>query len=114
MSDDCLFCKIIAGDIPADKLYEDDDLFAFWDISPQAPKHFLIIPKKHLVEASSLSDDDEKLMGKIMRMAAKLAADNGIGDGFRIVCNNGAKAGQLVFHIHFHVLGGRPMNWPPG
>lgn len=111
---DCLFCKIIAGDIPADSLYEDDELLAFRDISPQAPHHFLIIPKKHLRGPSSISAEDERLFGKMMRVGARLATDHGIGDGYRVVVNNGAQAGQSVFHIHMHILGGRPMNWPPG
>lgn len=111
---DCLFCKIAAGDIPADKLYEDDELLAFWDISPQAPKHFLVIPKKHVPDVSSVEEADEELIGKMLRKAAELAADNGIGDGFRVAINNGAGANQLVLHIHMHILGGRPLGWPPG
>jgi len=111
---DCLFCKIVAGEIPSDTLYEDDDLMAFWDISPNAPKHFLVIPKKHIVDASDIKEEDEKVMGKMMRIAAQVSAENGISNGFRVVSNNGADAGQLVFHIHMHVLGGRPMTWPPG
>ena len=111
---DCLFCKIVAGDIPADKLYEDDDLIAFWDIAPQAPKHFLVIPKKHLASPADVTEEDEQLIGKIMRIGAQLASENEIGEAFRVVFNNGAGAGQTVFHIHMHILGGRPMNWPPG
>lgn len=111
---DCLFCKIVAGEIPSDTLYEDDDLMAFWDISPDAPKHFLVIPKKHIVDASDIKEEDEKVIGKMMRIAAQVAAENGVSSGFRVVFNNGADAGQLVFHIHMHVLGGRPMTWPPG
>jgi histidine triad (HIT) family protein len=111
---DCLFCKIVAGDIPADKLYEDDDIFIFRDISPQAPTHFLVIPKKHLVDVSSIQEEDEQLMGKMLRKAGDIAAEEGLGEGFRAVINSGAGAGQLVFHIHLHILGGRPMNWPPG
>lgn len=111
---DCLFCKIVAGEIPSDTLYEDDDLMAFWDISPNAPKHFLVIPKKHIVDASDIKEEDEKVIGKMMRIAAQVAAENGVSSGFRVVFNNGADAGQLVFHIHMHVLGGRPMTWPPG
>ena len=111
---DCLFCKIAAGDIPAEKLYEDDDVVAFWDIAPQAPKHFLVIPKKHLSGPSVIGEEDEQLMGKILRLGGQLAAENDIGDNFRVVFNNGAEAGQTVFHIHMHILGGRPMNWPPG
>jgi len=111
---DCLFCKIVAGDIPADKLYEDDDLIAFWDISPQAPKHFLVIPKKHIVDQRDISEADEQLIGKLMRVGGRLASENDIGDGFRVVINNGAGMGQAVFHIHMHIFGGRRMGWPPG
>lgn len=111
---DCLFCRIAAGEIPAEKLYEDDDVVAFWDISPAAPKHFLIIPKKHCVNLSDLSEDEDKLVGKMMRISAQVAKDNDIEKGFRTVINNGADAGQLVFHLHMHVLGGRGMKWPPG
>ncbi|MBU0680692.1 MAG: histidine triad nucleotide-binding protein [Proteobacteria bacterium] len=112
--DNCLFCKIINGDIPSDKLYEDDDVFAFRDISPQAPIHFLIIPKKHLRGPAAVGADDEKLIGKMLRIGADLARQEGVGDAFRVVFNNGAGAGQSVFHIHMHILGGRSMNWPPG
>ncbi len=112
--DNCLFCKIIQGEIPAEKLYEDDDILAFHDISPQAPTHFLVIPKKHIVSQSDITEADEQLMGKLMRIGAQLAAENGIGDAFRVVISNGSDAGQVVMHIHMHVLGGRKMNWPPG
>ncbi len=111
---DCLFCKIINGDIPTKKLYEDDDVFAFWDISPQAPKHFLIIPKKHLSSPSALHEEDDKLMGKLLRKGAEVAAENGISNGFRFIINDGPDAGQDVLHIHMHVIGGRKMGWPPG
>ena len=111
---DCLFCKIVAGDIPAEKLYEDDDVLVFKDIAPQAPVHFLVIPKKHIVDPSSVTEEDEKLVGKLMRVGTQVAEEQGVGDGFRIVFNNGAKAGQTVFHIHMHILGGRSMQWPPG
>ena len=110
---DCLFCKIAAGEIPAEKLYEDDDALAFWDISPQAPKHFLVIPKKHIVGPSDMAEKDEALAGKLFRVAAQVAAEQGI-DSFRVVVNDGAEAGQVIFHMHLHILGGRPMNWPPG
>lgn len=113
MSTDCLFCKIAAGDIPAEKLYEDDELLAFRDISPQAPVHFLVIPKKHIQGPADIANSDEALMGKLMRRGAEIAKENGIED-FRLVFNNGAQAGQTVFHIHMHVLGGRDMLWPPG
>lgn len=109
---DCLFCKIAAGDIPAEKLYEDDDVLAFWDIAPQAPKHFLVIPKKHMAGPSDIKEEDERLIGKLMRVGAGVASENGIGDGFRVIFNNGAKAGQVVFHIHMHILGGKDRPWP--
>ena len=111
---DCLFCKIVAGDIPVKKLYEDDDVFAFWDISPQAPQHYLVIPKKHLSQVSRLDKEDDRLIGKLIRKGSELAAENGISNGFRLIINDGADAGLDVFHIHMHVLGGRRMGWPPG
>ncbi|MEN8257241.1 MAG: histidine triad nucleotide-binding protein [Thermodesulfobacteriota bacterium] len=112
--DNCLFCKIINGDIPSDKLYEDDDTYAFRDISPQAPTHFLVIPKKHISGPSEVSQEDEKIIGKMMRVGADIARQEGIGDAFRVIFNNGAEVGQTVFHIHMHILGGRSMSWPPG
>ncbi|MGV1100234.1 histidine triad nucleotide-binding protein [Thiovibrio sp. JS02] len=113
MSGDCIFCKIIRGEIPAKKLYEDDDLLAFWDISPQAPKHFLVIPKKHLSGPEAVAPQDEALIGRLLRKGGELAKANGAAQ-YRLVLNNGAEAGQTVFHLHMHVLGGRPMAWPPG
>lgn len=113
MSENCLFCKIIKGDIPSDKLYEDDDIYAFRDISPQAPVHFLVIPKKHLSGPAAVTNDDEQLMGKLLRMADKIAKGEGI-EQYRLVFNNGEEAGQTVFHVHMHVLGGRNLGWPPG
>ncbi|MBV5307427.1 MAG: histidine triad nucleotide-binding protein [Desulfobulbaceae bacterium] len=114
MNPDCLFCKIVAGQIPADKLYEDDEVVAFRDISPQAPVHFLVIPKKHIVGPAFIEAEDELLIGRMLRAAAKIAAELGITDGYRLVLNNGLDAGQTVFHLHLHVLGGRLMHWPPG
>ncbi|MFV0438051.1 MAG: histidine triad nucleotide-binding protein [Desulfopila sp.] len=111
---DCLFCKIVAGEIPADKIYEDDEVLAFWDISPAAPKHFLIIPKLHLINLSNIKEEHDRLIGKMMRVAGQVAKDNGITTGYRTIINNDADAGQVVFHLHMHVLGGRPMGWPPG
>lgn len=111
---DCLFCKIAAGEIPADKLYDDDDVLAFRDISPQAPQHFLVVPKKHIVNLSDMEEGDDKLVGKMMRVAAQVAEENGVEKGYRTIINNGKDAGQVVFHLHMHVLGGRPMGWPPG
>lgn len=113
MNNSCLFCRIVAGEIPADKLYEDAEILAFSDISPQAPKHFLVIPKKHLSGPDAVTEEDQSLIGKILRIGAELAKKNGI-DQFRFVANNGEKAGQTVFHFHLHVLGGRDMSWPPG
>ena len=113
MSDNCLFCKIVRGEIPADKLYEDDEILAFRDISPQAPLHFLVIPKKHISGPDAAGQEDEKLLGKVMRVGSEVAAKEGIKQ-YRQVFNNGEEAGQTVFHIHMHVLGGRSMNWPPG
>jgi len=113
MADNCLFCKIAKGEIPVDKLFEDDDLVAFRDIAPQAPVHFLVIPKKHLAGPNGIAAGDEFIIGKIMAAGARLARENGV-DSFRFVVNEGAEAGQTVFHFHLHVLGGRAMSWPPG
>ena len=113
MADDCLFCKIVRGEIPADKLHEDDEILVFRDIAPQAPVHFLVIPKKHITGPSDVQAEDETLIGRMMRVGAQVAAKEGI-DHFRVVFNNGAQAGQTVFHIHMHILGGRDLGWPPG
>ncbi len=113
MSDNCLFCKIIKGAVPSDKLYEDDDVFVFRDIAPQAPVHFLVIPKKHVKGPGAVEAGDERLMGKLIRVADQVARQEGISQ-YRLVFNNGEKAGQTVFHIHMHVLGGRSLTWPPG
>jgi histidine triad (HIT) family protein len=109
---DCIFCKIIAGEIPSKKLYEDDEILAFWDISPQAPVHFLIIPKKHISAPVDVTEEDEKIIGKLIRVGGELAREHKVGDGYRVIFNNGAKAGQVVFHIHMHILGGRDKPWP--
>lgn len=113
MPDNCLFCKIIKGEIPVAPLYEDEDIFAFRDIAPQAPVHFLVVPRKHITGPSGVTADDDKVMGKLMRVAGKIAREQGI-EQYRLVFNNGEEAGQSVFHIHMHVLGGRTMGWPPG
>ena len=113
MDSNCLFCKIAAGEIPAEKLFEDDDVLAFWDINPQAPKHFLIIPKKHIIGPSDVSEQDQNIIGKVLRVGAELAKQNDV-EQFRFVVNNGEEAGQTVFHFHLHVLGGRKLTWPPG
>ena len=113
MTEDCLFCKIIRGEIPSDKLYEDDEVLAFRDIAPTAPVHFLVIPKKHISGPSAVAEEDEQLMGRLMRIGNQVAEQEGL-EHFRLVFNNGADAGQTVFHIHMHVIGGRSLNWPPG
>lgn len=107
---DCLFCKIIAGDIPSTKVYEDETVFAFRDIHPQTPVHILIVPKKHIARAADLTEEDALLVGHIFAVAAKLAKAEGIDGGFRILTNNGADAGQTVSHLHFHLLGGKVMS----
>jgi histidine triad (HIT) family protein len=112
---DCLFCRIISGAIPCKKVLETDTLLAFHDIQPQAPVHILIIPKKHIADTNAVSEADRALMGDLLLAAQGLAKDfNLAGDGYRLVLNCGKNAGQAVFHLHFHLLGGRPMKWPPG
>jgi len=109
---DCIFCRIAAKEVPAPIVHEDADVVAFKDLNPRAPLHVLVIPRRHVERLSTL--DDEALAGKLTLAAAKVAKDAGHGDNFRLVVNNGAGAGQSVFHVHFHVLGGRPFSWPPG
>ena len=112
---DCLFCKIAAGEIPSTKVYEDDDFFAFRDINPQAPTHVLIIPRRHIEKLTDAGDAEADLLGRMQLLANKIAAQEGIvSGGFRTVFNCGEGAGQSVWHIHLHLLGGRPMLWPPG
>lgn len=112
---DCLFCKIINGEIPSTKVYEDDKVYAFRDIEPQAPVHILIIPKEHIASANELTEENASVVGHIYAVAAKLAKDEGIADGgYRIVNNCGQDGGQTVGHLHFHMLGGRSLQWPPG
>ncbi len=108
-----LFSKIIQRQIPADIIYEDDQALAFRDINPQAPVHFLVIPKKPIAKLSDASDEDQALLGYLLLVANKVAAQEGLTD-FRVNVNNGAGASQTVFHLHIHVLGGRPFSWPPG
>ena len=116
MSDDCLFCKIVAGEIPGDAVYEDDHVYAFRDINPAAPTHVLVIPKKHIASVKDAApEEDEALMGKLLLAGNKVAEQEGLTqDGFRYVINTGGHGGQTVFHIHLHVLGGRQLVWPPG
>jgi histidine triad (HIT) family protein len=111
---DTLFSKIINRDIPADIVYEDDLCLAFKDISPQAPMHVLLIPKKPIAKLADAGADDAALLGHLMLTAPKIAAQQGYGDNFRVVNNNGEGAGQSVFHLHLHILGGRGFSWPPG
>lgn len=112
---DCLFCKIINGDIPADIVYQDDDVLGFKDVNPQAPTHVLFIPKKHIATVNDLETDDAQLAGKLYLAAKKVASDLGVADdGYRLVMNCNAGAGQTVFHIHLHMLAGRALSWPPG
>ena len=111
----CLFCKIIAGEIPSSKVYEDDRLFAFADINPQAPMHVLVVPKQHIATLNDLAAADDDLVGAMVRTAATVAKEHGHdGHGYRAVFNCNAQAGQTVFHIHLHLLGGRVLTWPPG
>ena len=112
---DCLFCRIIAGEIPGAKVYEDDRLVAFKDINPQAPMHVLVVPRRHIASLNELTSEDDALVGEMTRRAAAIAKEHGHGErGYRTVFNCNADAGQTVFHIHMHVLGGRRFGWPPG
>lgn len=110
---DCLFCKIVAGEIPSNKVYEDDLCYAFYDIDPQAPVHFLVIPKEHIQSVSAVNAENEAVVGHIFGVIAKLAKELGL-ESYRVVSNIGEQAGQSVLHLHFHVLSGRDMTWPPG
>ena len=107
--DNCIFCKIIAGEIPSKKVYEDELCFAFYDIAPLAPTHFLVVPKEHIGSAAEISADNAALVGHIYTVIAKLAKELGFAEGFRVVTNCGADAGQTVRHLHFHVLAGREL-----
>ena len=111
----CLFCKIVAGEIPSKILFQDDDVLAFADIKPVAPTHALVIPKRHITSLNDAEPSDGELLGKMMLAARRAAVEAGIDrSGWRFVVNNGGDAGQSVFHVHAHVLGGRVMAWPPG
>ncbi|HYC76070.1 MAG TPA: histidine triad nucleotide-binding protein [Planctomycetota bacterium] len=114
MSGDTVFGKILRKEIPAKVVHEDDRCIVIRDVAPRAPTHLLVIPRKPLRDVASATEEDAALLGHLMLVAARVAKSEGVGDGFRIVVNNGAKAGQSVFHLHVHVLGGRPMEWPPG
>lgn len=112
--EDCLFCKIAAGEIPSDKLYEDDEIIAFNDISPTAPVHFLVIPKAHIESCAAVTGENSAVVAKCFEVIAKLAQDLKLENGFRVVSNTGAQAGQSVPHLHFHVLANRDFAWPAG
>lgn len=112
---DCLFCKIIAGEVPSTKVYEDDLCYAFRDIAPQAPTHILVIPKKHIESVSAVTSENSADVAHIFEVIAKIAEEEGIAkDGYRVVSNIGERGQQTVPHLHFHVIGGRDMTWPPG
>ena len=111
---DCIFCRIIHGEAPAKKVYEDERAFVFEDINPQAPTHVLIIPKKHIVGLKEAQAEEAEIIGYLHLVAAQIARQRGIEDGYRTVFNVGPRAGQSVFHLHLHLLGGRSLRWPPG
>lgn len=112
---DCLFCKMLAGEVPADIVYESDTAFAFRDINPQAPTHVLIIPRQHIATINAIEDGDQEIVGSLFSAAREIAANEGFAeDGYRVVMNCNEAAGQTVFHLHLHLLGGRELEWPPG
>jgi histidine triad (HIT) family protein len=112
--ENCLFCKIVAGQIPSDVVYQDEDVFAFNDINPQAPQHILFIPKRHITSMTDLTPEDGAILANIYIAASKVARKYNLERGYRFLTNVGPDAGQSVFHLHFHLLGGRPLGWPPG
>ncbi|MEE1353766.1 MAG: histidine triad nucleotide-binding protein [Acutalibacteraceae bacterium] len=111
---DCLFCKIIAGEIPSNKVYEDDQCFAFRDINPQAPTHILVVPKQHIESVDAIDSTNSAVVGHIFEVIAKIAKEEGLENGYRVVSNIGEQGQQTVPHLHFHIIGGRDMTWPPG
>ena len=111
----CLFCQIVAGEVPADIVHQDERCVVFRDINPQAPVHVLVIPRDHTESLDDATQRDEAMLGHLLRVAARVANDQGLSErGYRTIINTGAGAGQSVFHLHLHVLGGRPLSWPPG
>lgn len=115
MISSCIFCKIISKEIPSKIVYEDDEVLSFHDINPQAPVHVLLIPKKHIPSLAEITENDQAILGKLLISASKIAKKLGISeDGYRLVINTNRDAQQTVFHIHIHIIGGRPMSWPPG
>ena len=111
---DCLFCKIIAGEIPSTKIYEDESVYAFADIDPQAPFHTIVVPKKHITSAAEITDENSSYVAKIFEAVAKIAKQENLEQGFRVVTNCGKDGGQTVGHLHFHLLARRYLQWPPG
>lgn len=111
---DCLFCRIVAGEIPSDRVLETDDVIAFRDINPRAPTHVLVIPRRHIPDAQALTDEDGPILAALFGAVRRIADEAGLERGYRVVTNVGPESGQSVFHLHFHLLGGRPMSWPPG
>ncbi len=115
MNSDCLFCRIVAGEIPATRLHEDEEVIAIRDVAPQAPTHVLVLPRRHVRSLADLTDGDAPLVGHLVTVATRLARAEGVdAAGYRIVANVGREGGQTVAHLHLHLLGGRPMTWPPG
>jgi histidine triad (HIT) family protein len=114
MPADCLFCRMATGEVPATRLHEDDLVFAIRDINPQAPTHVLVLPIRHIASAADLTEDDAPLLGRLFAVTAELARREGLDGGWRLVSNVGSDGGQSVDHLHVHLLGGRPMHWPPG
>jgi histidine triad (HIT) family protein len=114
MKEDCIFCRIIAGEIPASFVHRDDDLVAIEDLNPQAPTHLLLIPRAHIPRVLDLKPEHTPILGKIFDASARIARERQLENGYRLVVNNGPEAGQTVYHLHFHLLGGRAMKWPPG
>lgn len=112
--DDCIFCKIASGEIPSTVVYQDEDVLAFRDLNPQAPEHILFIPRRHIASMADVTPSDGPLLASIFTAASKVAHELGLEQGYRFLTNVGAQAGQSVFHLHFHLLGGRTMTWPPG
>jgi histidine triad (HIT) family protein len=111
---DCLFCRIAAGTIPSTAVYQDDQCYAFLDIDPKAPTHVLVVPRKHIASLGHAAEDDKPLLGHLLFIAAEIARAKGLGNGYRTVISTGKDGGQTVDHLHVHLLGGRPMGWPPG
>jgi histidine triad (HIT) family protein len=111
---DCLFCKIVAGTIPAKTIYQDDQCIAFADINPQAPTHFLVVPRQHIASLADAGSNHATLLGHLLFVASEIARERGLPNGYRVVINTGPDGGQTVDHLHLHVLGGRHLTWPPG